>query len=257
MEKVLAIAITTFRESIRSKILYSLLVFAVVVVLLGAFFGSVSIGDQVAVIKDFSLFAISIFSVAFAVISGTALLHKELAKKTIYNLLSKPVTRAQFLWGKFLGLFATASLLVLLMGALLSAFLLIYQGTLDLGFMQAYIYILLEVAIVCGFAIFFSSILVTPLLAGILTFAVFLAGRGAKYILVLIDSQPLPEVVQRLFTGVYWVLPQLSRFAVSDQIVFGQTLPLSHTAACAGYVLGYTLVLLVISGFFFDRKDFN
>jgi len=81
MMKILYIGINTYRESVRSKILYSLIFFAVIVVCVSAFFGSVTIGDQVKVIKDFGLFAISLFSAAYAVISGSALLSKELSKK--------------------------------------------------------------------------------------------------------------------------------------------------------------------------------
>jgi len=257
MEKVLAIALTTYRESIRGKALYSILLFALLMLIIALFFGSITIGDQVIVIKDFGLFATSLFSVAFAVISGTALLSKELARKTIYNILSKPVSRSAFLWGKFLGLFATTTVMIVLMALGLTIFLSIYQGAVDTSLFAAYPYQILELAIVCATAIFFSSILVTPSLSGMLTFAIFLAGRSVDYILILLAKLELPDPVEYLLRGVYWILPHLTRLTVSDRVVFGEAIPSSHLLWSSAYVAGYCVALLIISSYFFQKREFN
>ena len=86
LDKVMNIALNTVRETIRSKILYSLFFFLILLLAVSAFFGTVTIGDQEKVIKDFGLFALSLFSVLYAVISGSLLLAKELQRKTLYNL---------------------------------------------------------------------------------------------------------------------------------------------------------------------------
>jgi ABC-type transport system involved in multi-copper enzyme maturation permease subunit len=100
MTKLYAIAINTMREAIRNKLLYSILLFAVLVVAVAALFGSVSIGDQMKFVKDFSLMSVSLFGVAIAVMLGVSMLNKELGRKTIYNILSKPVARWEFIVGK-------------------------------------------------------------------------------------------------------------------------------------------------------------
>jgi ABC-type transport system involved in multi-copper enzyme maturation permease subunit len=110
--KVVAIARNTAREALRSKVLYSILAFAVLVVAVAALFGSASIGDQMKFVKDFSLMGVSVFGVVIAVALGVSMLSKELGRRTILNVLSKPVARWQFVLGKFLGLVATLALVV-------------------------------------------------------------------------------------------------------------------------------------------------
>jgi ABC-type transport system involved in multi-copper enzyme maturation permease subunit len=99
MRKILALALNTGREAIRQRILYSILFFAVLMVAVSALFGAASIGDQVKYMKDFSLMSVSLFGVIIAIVLGVNLLHQELGRKTIVNILSKPVARWQFLVG--------------------------------------------------------------------------------------------------------------------------------------------------------------
>src|SRR6476620_2880767 len=119
MRQVMALAINTAREAIRNRILYSILFFALLMVGISAVFGAASIGDQVKYMKDFSLMSVSLFGVIIAVVLGVNLLHQELGKKTIVNILSKPVARWQFLVGKFLGLLATLTIMMALLASAL------------------------------------------------------------------------------------------------------------------------------------------
>ena len=105
--KIYAIALNTFREAVRNKILYSVLAFAVLLVAISALFGSVTIGETQRVIKDFGLFALSFFGAISTIICGVSLLNKELKQKTIHNIISKPVARWEFIVGKYLGLSLT------------------------------------------------------------------------------------------------------------------------------------------------------
>jgi ABC-type transport system involved in multi-copper enzyme maturation permease subunit len=257
MRKVLAIALTTFRESIRSKILYSVLFFAAAMVLVSAMFGTVTIGDQVRVIKDFGLMSVSLFPVAFAVIAGTALLSKELAKKTIYNILAKPVERWQFVWGKYLGMLATTAAMTLAMGAGLIMFVAIFETRIDVPMLQGFLFSIFELIIVCAAAIFFSSIVVTPLLSGLFTFGVFLAGRSAEYLLFFIKERGLSGPLASLMKALYAVLPHLDRLNLSDRLVYGETASAEYTALCGVYALGYAAVLLIVAGIIFNRREFN
>lgn len=257
MSKILAIARTTLYELVRSKVLYSVVFFAILLLSLSAFFGTVTIGDRIKVIKDFGLFSLSIFSVAFATISGATLLAKELSKKTIYNILAKSVTRSEFLWGKYLGMCATAFLLALLLSLALLLFLTLFSANFESEMIQACLHVLLELLIVCACAIFFSSIVITPTLNGLFTFMLFLAGRSRDYLLTLAHSDLVTAPVSSLLKLVYWLLPPLDIINIGDRAVYGQLTPLSTSGWCLIYSLAYSVILLMLATLFFSRREFN
>lgn len=253
------IAINTYRELVRGKVLYIVLFFAVVVVSVGALFGSVTIGDQVVVIKDFGLFSISLFNVAFAVIAGSALLQKELMRKTIFNILAKPVPRWKFLVGKYLGMLMTSFLLLALMSIALQIFLFCFEGRVDTALVWAYLHMALEMMIVCAAAIFFSSLVVTPVLTGLFTFGLFLAGRSVEYLLYFIREGAVSDPLAAVLTILYYLLPHLNRLNMANDVVMGSSLSwnLSYFCWAVLYSLGYSGVLLGFAKLFFERREFN
>lgn len=257
MRRVLTIAVNTYRESMRSKVLYSLLVFAILVIAASAFFGSVSIGDQIKVIKDFGLFAVSLFTVIYAVISGSILLHKELSRKTIYNVLSKPVRRCEFLLGKYLGILATATVMLVLTAVGLISFIALIEPQFSLPLILAFYHIFLELMIICAAAIFFSSIVVTPMLIGLFTFGLFLAGRSASLILYLIAEELIIGFGVPVLKGVYYILPHLEMLNISNEAVYELAVPIEQVIWSTVYALGYASILLTFATFLFNKREFN
>jgi len=258
MDKVFAISITTYRELVRGQVLYTALFVTAALVLVASAFGSVSIGDQILVIKDFGLFSISLSSVAFAVVAGAMLLRKELERKTIYNILAKPVERWEFVLGKFFGMALTIGLTMSLMMAGLQAYLLLFEGHLDPALWAALYFYFLEVLIICAAAMFFSSIVVTPLLGGLFTFGLFLAGRSVEYLLYFVQEGSVSGLAASICKGVYYLLPHLSSLQVGNEIVFGESAPTAEFAGwCGLYATSYAAVLLVLAIIFFRRKEFN
>lgn len=257
MRRVFAIATTTFRESIRSKVLYSMFFFAIAIVLVSALFGSVTIGDQVVVIRNFGLFSLSFFGVAYAVISGASLLAKELARKTIYNVLAKPVRRWEFLWGKYLGMLTTVTLMIIVMAAGLIGFTLFFDSNFNPAMIQATYQIILQLMIVCACTIFFSSIVVTPLLSGAFAFGVFLAGRSTEYLLYFVNNQSIKGILAGLLKGAYWLLPHLNELDMSNHAAYGETASLAFMLWSSMYAIGYSGILLVLANLFFLRREFN
>lgn len=241
----------------RSKVMYSVLFFAAFVIAIAALFGTVTIGDQIRVIKDFGLFSISVFTVGYAIIVGAALLHKELSRKTVYNILAKPVHRSEFILGKFLGMLFTSVVMVVVMGAGLMVFVWLFSGVPDWLLPQAFYFIFLELVVVCAASIFFSSIVVTPLLAGLFTLGVFLAGRSAEYLLHLADKMELTGAIKSLLHAVYWVLPHLHQLSIANSIVYGERLSLQHAIWYSTYAAGYAGVLLCLASILFRRREFN
>ena len=257
MRNIIALAITTFRESVRSKILYTVFFFTLAIVLVSALFGSVTVGDQILVVKNLGLASISLFAVAYAVISGASLVFKELSKKTIYNILAKPVPRWHFLVGKYLGMVAVTWLMTLLMGGALSVFLIYFEGRLDLLIWVSLLFTLAELLIICAAAIFFSSIVVTPLLSGLFTFGIFIAGRSTDYITYFIEEHELKGLAANVLYGLYYGLPHLDDIRRINTLVYGVMVPSSQVFFSLVYSFCYAGVLLVCASFIFKKREFN
>ena len=252
--KVFAIALNTSREAIRNKVLYSILLFACLVTGTSAAFGWASIGDTIKFVKDFSLFSTSLFGVVATVVLGVSLLNKELDKRTIYNILSKPVARWQFLVGKFFGLLATLAVMMALMAAALLTLLYALESRIDWQIVPAVAITLLELGILSGVAIFFSSIVVTPTLAGLFTAATFIAGRSAPMLGYLMTPDQ-PTTVRYIARGLHAVLPHLNQFYIADRTAYGLTLPPAYYVHATIYAAAYTALLLLISVAIFQRRE--
>ena len=253
--KVIAIAINTSREAIRNKVLYTIMLFAALMIGIAAAFGSVSIGDSMKFVKDFSFMAVSLFGVVIAVALGVNMLGKELGRRTIQNILSKPVARWQFIVGKFLGLVATLALVVALMCAVLIAIVGAIEGRVDVGLVQVAVTVVLELTVVVAAALLFSAIVVTPTLAGLFTAGVFVAGRSAGHLAFFTgdDHAPLLRFAAR---GLYWALPHLDRLNIADRVAYGDPVSAAYLGAAAAYALAYAGVLLVLTVVLFDRREF-
>lgn len=254
--KALAIGINTFREAVRNKILYSVVLFAFLIVGVSAVFGAVTMGSQIRVIKDFGLFSLSFFGAIITIISGVALLNKELKQKTIYNILSKPVSRWEFVFGKFIGLSITVSLLITLMGVALILFASLMESKIDLLLFQGILFAILETITVSSITIFFSSVVVTTTLTGLFTLGTFIAGRSISYLTYFTNSSEYHNPTVAMAVKVLnWILPDLSLFNVSDQLVYGHAVPLQHLSMSVIYTASYSMIMLFLAAMVFNRRE--
>ena len=256
-QKISPIARNTFRECVRSRAMFGVLFFAAFIVVVATLFGSVTIGDQHLVVMDFGLFAISLCTTFYAVLSGSTLLEKELTRRTIITVLSKAVSRGEFLVGKYLGILAATATLLICMTTALLLYVLALTGTMHWPLAQAALYIFLESTIVCALTIFFSAIAATPILAGCFTVAVFITGRSAEYILYFAKEGEPGRLLVQCLELLYRVVPHLHSLVVSDQVVQGVTLPISHLAWGAVYASAYSALLIVLSVIAFSRRNFT
>ena len=261
MISVLAIAHNTFREAIRDRILYGFVFFAVVLILFSVVLGQLSFNQQVRVTTDVGLAGISLFSVLIAIFMGITLLHKEIEKRTIYPVLSKPVSRNSYLLGKFLGLCATLLIQIALMTAVFLIVLETQGGEITAGLVTALLLVFCETVLVISMALFFTSFS-SPFLSGIFCLGIFVAGRNANLIEQLADKKGL-EWMSPLLEGVSSVLPNLYLFYPSGKMVeeswatvHGHFVSSGYLATTIGYGLLYTLVFLVLSSMLLRRRDF-
>ena len=256
--KIQAISINTFREAIRNKILYSVLLFVALLLGASAFFGSVTIGDQAQVIKDCGLFSLSFFGAVLTIITGVSLLNKELKQKTIYNILSKPVARWEFMLGKHLGLTLTVSLLVTFMGLGLFAFVGVFEQRPDWLLFQGIVLSIFEVTVLASVVMFFSSMAVTTTLPGLLTLGTYLAGHSINYLTYFVNGQENAGSAAAFLVKIFsWILPDLTLFNQNSLIVYGSPVPAEQFIYALIYCVGYSTAALTLASLIFSRRELN
>jgi len=259
--RIWAIALNTFREAIRQKTLYVVAAFAAGVKLLAVALGEMSLHEEVRVVKDISLGALSIFGVAVAAFVGGALLYKEIDKKTIFTVLSKPVHRHEFLLGKYVGLGLTLTTLFVALVGLLAIALSLRGVSLDATLMKQVALSYSEVLVVAAIATFFSSF-ASPFAAGLFTVALFVVGRLVPDIVQVskkVDN-PLTHAALRVVAR---VAPNLHLYAVSGGQADGKEVSIhatfvswSYVAQAAAYGLLWSAAALLIGIVIFRRRDF-
>jgi ABC-type transport system involved in multi-copper enzyme maturation permease subunit len=259
--RILVIGLNTFREAIRNKVLYSLLFFAVLVIVSSLAFGALSVHEEVRLTTDLGLAGMSLFSILIAIFVGVNLLYKELERKTIYSLVPKPIRRSQFVLGKFVGMMLTLAIQVAVMAAVLSVVLVLQGSAPTAAVARSVVLIFLEVTVVTAVAVFFSSFS-TPLLSGLFTVGIFLLGRSVPDIQVVaarVGSEPLGLLIRAIAR----VVPNLRFFYTSGTEAGGAMVSVhaafpdwSYVALAAAYALLYTAIALGLSVLLFSRRDF-
>ncbi|MCL4692606.1 MAG: ABC transporter permease subunit [Candidatus Hydrogenedentes bacterium] len=251
--RVLAVAQNTFREAVRDKVLYVLLFFAASTVLGSKALGWISIGQDIKIVKDISLAAVSIFGVLIAIFVGTNLIYKEIDKRTIYTIICRPMARYEFILGKYLGMAFLLGVVTVVMTAVTAVYVLSLGGTLDLTFFLAVVLIYWELLLITALAVLLSS-LTSPILGALIVFSTFIVGHATG---ILID---LPEhfdgtVAEKALALVYYVLPNLSNFNIRAEAANGVPVAPAYVLWAITYGTVYTAILLVLASLAFEDKD--
>jgi ABC-type transport system involved in multi-copper enzyme maturation permease subunit len=268
MSATAAIALNVFRESVRDKVLYNLVLFAIVLMAASYLIGQLTAGQDVKIIKDLGLSATSLFGLFIAVFIGIGLVSKEVERRSVYSLLAKPIHRYQMVVGKYAGLVLTLIVNIAIMAAA-QYVVLAYMGwgvspdvqrswdapALDPAILKAIVLILVELMVITAIALFFSTFS-TPILSAAFTFGFFIVGHFST------DLRNFQQVVDspaaaRLARGLYWILPNLAQFDVKTQVVHAQPVPLGYIAVTSAYAALYIAVLLVAAVVIFSRRDFK
>src|SRR5437870_5256105 len=129
MRVIGSIALNVFRESVRDKVLYNLVFFAVMLIAVSYLLGQLTAGQDIKIIKDLGLAAMSVFGLFIAVFIGIGLVSKEVERRSIYSLLAKPISRQQFIVGKYAGLVLTLAVNLTVMALALYAVLALMAWT--------------------------------------------------------------------------------------------------------------------------------
>ncbi|MGD0010002.1 MAG: ABC transporter permease [Terriglobia bacterium] len=256
--RVATIALHTFKESVREKVLYNLVAFALLLIGAGILFGSISVGVEQIILITLGLTSISVFGLLIAIFIGIDLVSKEIERRTIYNILSKPVSRVEFILGKYLGLLLTLFVNTAIMTVGFYAALFYQKRALlldDLRFLGAVYFILLELAMVVGIAVVFSCIS-TPVLSALYTFCLYVIGNFSA------DLRAFGQETQSALLGtvsdvLYYSLPNFGNFNVISQVAHAEKIPGYLWLGNSLYALLYIAALLGMAVLVFEEREFR
>lgn len=262
--RIWAVALNTFREAMRNRVLYVLVMFAVGLMAFSIVLGELSLHEEVRVIKDLGLAGIDVMGIVIALFLGVNLLSKELDRKTVYFVIPKPLYRWEFLLGKYLGIVVTLAVLLGLMVLVLVAFVLVQGGHHRSVMFRAEILVLFELMLLSAVALLFASFS-SPYLSAMFTVGLWLIGRNTVELLAFagdkMEGTPLGatlEVVAR-------VVPDFQKFYVSGANLHGEGVVSIHESFVTwGYVgdaalygVLYSAACLMAASFLFSRRDFT
>ena len=255
-----AIAHNTMREAIRNRAFIALSVSAVAFIVFSMILSELAVvGQGSRVILNFGFFAISLFVSVTAIVMGAVLLYKEVDKKTIYTILSKPVPRYEFVLGKYLGLMGILAIELVALSCVWFLVIKTDGGELTHAHLVGISLILFEAMIVTGLAVMFSA-MTNPALTALFTTGVFAIGR-VHYVVqemlrakegVFVD-QPWSRPIGEMVVG---VVPDLGVFNVSQQVLLGVDIGSGYLGQGFAYALGYVAIFLCLAIFALQRRDF-
>jgi ABC-type transport system involved in multi-copper enzyme maturation permease subunit len=255
LHRIGVLALNTYREAVRDKLLYNLLLFAALMIASSILLAQLQIGKDERIYRDVGLSAIAFFGVLIAIFVGINLVYREISTKTVYTMLSKPVRRWEFLVGKYAGLLSLLAVEVAIMSACFLGVLVWKGSEFSMGLVWAITTIYLELALVTAIAIFFSSF-TTPYLAGMFTVALWITGHLLSDLRAFgqhTDVTGLKPLVETL----YWTLPNLDRLDFKADASAGRPIELARVGMASLYAVLYSFGLIAASMLLFQRRDFR
>jgi Cu-processing system permease protein len=260
IERIYAIALNTFREASRRRVIWGIVMGVVGFNAFGIALGELSLHEQARVARDVGLAGISIFGCVTAMVLGVSLLYNEVQRRTIHTILAKPLRRWEFVVGKYMGMAATLTVLVVLFGLVMTGLLALQDVPLTRALIQGVVLAYVEVLLVAAVAIFFSAVS-SPFLSGMFTFLVFFLGRITPEIRIFIETTESP-VIRAALRGALYLVPDLHLFSVSGSTVDGSYVSVhgdfvswGYVGTGVGYGLLYITTLLVLAALIFSRRD--
>ncbi len=256
MKMIGVVALNTFREAVRDRVLYNLVFFALVMITAAVLVGQISIGIEELIIVNLGLSAISIFGVVMAVFLGVSLVHKEIERRTLYTLLSKPVHRWEFIAGKYFGLCITLALNTAFMTAGVALALLYVKGGLhaaDARVLVGVLFILLQLFLLTGLALLFSSF-ATPIVSTLGALGLYVAGIFSQDIRAF--GEISKDATVKALTGfLYYILPNFGAFNVISAIAHDQKVPGALIGWNILYTIVYVAIMLLGAAAIFSKRD--
>ena len=255
MTQALIIAHNTFREAVRDRMLAGLLVGGLVLLGLTRLGSALAMGEDLRLTVDMGLTVISLLGLLVILMVGSSLVGKEIERRTVFNLLSRPLPRPVYLVGKWAGLSGALAAVALVLGAALSILVsaLGHPGHVP-AIVQATWLGILELALLTSLAVLFSA-LSTPVLSALYTFGFFLAGQWVDDLRMFAEN--LPAGVREILRVLADVLPNLPLFNMRSLAAAGEPTSLLHLGLATGYATLYIGCVLALAAAAFESRDFK
>lgn len=256
MRRASVVALNTFREAVRDRVLYNLVFFALLMMAAAVLVGQISIGIESIVVVSLGLSAISVIGLLIAIFIGVGLVYKEMDKRTLYALLAKPVRRWEFLLGKFGGLVLTLTVNTAAMAAGLFLVLWYVKHSLaseDSAVLVAVYFILLKLALVVALAMLFSCF-TTPLLSILFTAGLYISGLFVQEMRTFHSLTPKPAL-EAIMRRLSYLLPNFQNFDVMASAAHGRAIPGALILENTIYTVVYCAIVLLTAAAVFSRRD--
>jgi len=254
MWSLMVVAGNTFRETVRDKILYNLVLFALLLIGTSVLLGTLTIGEQARIVNDLGLAAINLVSVVIAIFVGIGLVTKEIERRTVYTILSRPITRVQFVLGKYIGLGFIVVANVTIMFVMFLATIWLTGNTIYASLFQAVELILVETLLVMAMAMFFSTFS-SSVLSATMTIGLYIIGHLTGDLKGIAEKSQNP-VAESMMTVLYYILPDLEALNVKGQAANGVPVEAAFQVVSTAYGLLYAALLLTGACLIFQRRDF-
>ena len=256
MTRIGTVALNTFREAVRDRVLYNLVFFALVMMASAILVGQISVGIEQIVIVTLGLSAISIIGLLISVFIGVGLVSKEIDKRTLYALLARPLRRWEFILGKFAGLALTLTVNTAAMSAGLFLALFYVKHSIertDTAVLVAVYFILLKLALVVALAMLFSCF-TTPLLAILFTAGLYIAGLFVHEMRNM-PASTIDPALGGLLRGISYVLPNFENFDVMGAAAHGRVISGALIAQNTVYAALYCAIVLAVAMAIFSQRN--
>jgi ABC-type transport system involved in multi-copper enzyme maturation permease subunit len=269
MKRVAALALITFKEGIRNRSLFGILFFSLFILGLNVAVAGFFMREIGKVTVDMNLSALSFSGLLLVLFVGVNLMSKDIDRKTIHLVLSKPISRIEYLWGKYLGIvwFVLVSLSVLLTFSCVTVFGLIslypayFENFSWVIFFQACIFIFIKLAVLTSIVVFFSAITTSSFLTLVLAICSYIVGTTIEEVIFYLESgmagEAFPAYMQRIIDVVSYLFPNFSVFDFKLEAAHGLVISLDRLGFALGYAGVYVTILLVGASLIFSRREFN
>ena len=257
MSRIFPIAYNTYREAVRDRVLYNLIVFALLIVGSALLFGQISISIERIVLINMGLSSISIFGIVISIFIGISLVWKEIDRRTLYTVLAHPVRRWEFIFGKYLGLVGTLTLNALFMAIGFFAALLYLSHSFarpDVYLLVAIYFILLQFTMMTAVALLYSTYS-SPLLSSIFAFSTFVIGTFSEDLHDF--AAGAHGVTKWVMTSVAYLIPNFSSLNVISHVAHGTPVSGALVVQNTLYAITYSLVVLLCAAAIFENRNFK
>lgn len=256
MNAALAIAVNTAREALRERLMYNLVIFALVLIAGALTISQLTLGEQFRIIANVGTSSAQLFGTLIAILVGVGLVTKEIDRRSCYPILARPVSRAGFVVGKYLGLLSVLALNTAIMAAVNGATILTYAGDgrfVGLPFFGCFALLLVQFAVCAALAVLFSSF-TTATLATIFSFAVVAAGHAfseVRSFWLAAKQVQMKSLVHLLDV----LLPNMGLLDLKEAFTYGDAVTAGSLALRAGYGAGYAAAIVALACLIFARRD--